>query len=47
MNPGGLIGETPQMKSIFATVRRIALSNVSVLIVGEPGTGKTSIGREI
>jgi transcriptional regulator with PAS, ATPase and Fis domain len=47
MNPGGLIGETPEMQSIFATVRRIALSEVCVLIVGEPGTGKTSIARAI
>jgi DNA-binding NtrC family response regulator len=41
------IGESPQMKNILATVRKVAPTDANVLILGENGTGKELIAREI
>jgi two-component system NtrC family response regulator/two-component system response regulator HydG len=35
-----LVGESPEMLSVFKTVRQVAPSSASVLLLGESGTGK-------
>jgi two-component system, NtrC family, response regulator len=42
-----LIGASPEMTEIFAKIRKVAASDVSVLIVGESGTGKELIAKSI
>lgn len=44
---GGIIGQSPEMLSVFSTIRKIAPSDVSVLITGESGTGKELVARAI
>ncbi|MBN1772415.1 MAG: sigma 54-interacting transcriptional regulator [Deltaproteobacteria bacterium] len=44
---GDLIGASPAMLDVFARVRKVAPTDVSVLITGETGTGKELIAREI
>jgi DNA-binding NtrC family response regulator len=44
---GGLLGRSPAMQEVFQTIRRIALSQVTVLIRGESGTGKELVARAI
>jgi len=41
------IAVSPKMKELYSLVRRVALSNVSVLILGESGVGKERIARMI
>jgi len=43
----GILGNSPKMKDIFATVRKVATTDASVLIHGESGTGKELIARAI
>jgi two-component system, NtrC family, response regulator AtoC len=43
----GIVGESPQMKEIFETVRTVAPATATVLIQGESGTGKELIARAI
>ncbi|HNW60329.1 MAG TPA: sigma-54 dependent transcriptional regulator [bacterium] len=43
----GAVGSTPVMLELFEKARRIALTNASVMIVGETGTGKDVIARGI
>lgn len=43
-DPSGLlVGRSPQMRRIFAMLARLGQKDVSVLLTGETGTGKTSI----
>ncbi|MEJ2430622.1 MAG: PEP-CTERM-box response regulator transcription factor [Deltaproteobacteria bacterium] len=42
-----LIGSSPQMNEIFGKIRKVATSDVSVLVAGESGTGKELIARAI
>ena len=42
-----IIGTSPTMEKVFDTIRRVANSDVSVLIVGESGTGKELVARGI
>jgi DNA-binding NtrC family response regulator len=44
---GPLVGNSPQMKSIFSMIERVAPSNVSVLVTGESGTGKELVARAL
>jgi len=44
---GGLIGRSAAMQEIFQTIRRVAMSQVTVLIRGESGTGKELVARAI
>jgi two-component system, NtrC family, response regulator GlrR len=44
---GGLIGESPLMRELFAQMSRVAQSDAPVLILGETGTGKELVARAI
>lgn len=44
---GPLVGESRQIKEIFALIEQVAPSNVSVLITGESGTGKELVARSL
>jgi transcriptional regulator with PAS, ATPase and Fis domain len=43
----GLIGSGPAMREVYAMTRRVAVSNASVLLVGETGTGKELVAKAI
>ena len=43
----GVIGSSPAMQEVFRITRRVAMSNASVLLLGETGTGKEVIANAI
>lgn len=43
----GMMGTSAPMQEVFATIRRVATTDVPVLIVGESGTGKELAARAI
>jgi DNA-binding NtrC family response regulator len=43
----GMIGNCPQMLELFRRIRKVALTNSTVLINGESGTGKELVARAI
>lgn len=43
----GILGTSAPMQQLFDTIRRVAASDLSVLIVGESGTGKELVARAI
>ncbi|MGE3822446.1 MAG: sigma 54-interacting transcriptional regulator [Isosphaeraceae bacterium] len=45
--PEGLIGRGPAHRRLLEQIKAAAASNVAVLIVGEPGTGKRHVARSI
>ncbi len=44
---GEMIGTCPPMKAVFRVLRRVAPTELSVLILGETGTGKELVAKEI
>ncbi len=41
------IGECPAMQEVFATIQKVADTDANILILGENGTGKELVAREI
>jgi len=44
---GEMIGTCPPMKAMFKVLRRVSPTDLSVLVLGETGTGKELVAREI
>jgi len=44
---GGIIGQCAEMQSVFTTIRKVASSDVPIMITGESGTGKELVARAI
>jgi two-component system NtrC family response regulator len=44
---GGMIGQCPEMLSIFSTIKKVAPSDVSIFITGENGTGKELVAQAL
>jgi DNA-binding NtrC family response regulator len=44
---GGLVGQSPLMQELFATIQRVAASRATILVQGESGTGKELVARAI
>ena len=44
---GEMIGTCPPMKAMFKVLRRVAPTDLSVLVLGETGTGKELVAKEI
>lgn len=44
---GELIGRSPAMRELFATLERIAKKDIGVLVQGETGTGKEEVARAL
>ena len=44
---GSLLGASPEMRELFATLGRVAPAPLTVLVQGEAGTGKETLGRAI
>jgi len=43
----GMVGSSPQMQQLFASIRQVAPERATVLIAGETGTGKELVARAI
>jgi two-component system NtrC family response regulator len=43
----GMIGTSPQIQEVFSSIRKVATTEVPVLIVGESGTGKELVAQAI
>ncbi len=43
----GFVGNSPAMRTVFATIQKVATTEANVLILGENGTGKELVAREI
>jgi len=44
---GGMVGRTEVMRSLFASLRRVAPQETTVLVTGETGTGKELVARAV
>jgi len=44
---GGMIGQCPEMQSIFSTINKVAPSDVPIFIAGENGTGKELVAQAL
>lgn len=47
LTPGGIIGTSPRMLEVFSSIRKVATSDVAVMITGESGTGKELVAKAI
>jgi two-component system NtrC family response regulator len=47
LNLSGIIGQSQRMQEVFATIRKVATSDVPILITGESGTGKELVAKAI
>lgn len=43
----GFVGESPGMKRVFSAIQKVAMTDANVLILGENGTGKELVAREL
>ncbi len=43
----GLIGTCPQMQEVFSIIKKVAASDVTILVTGESGTGKELVAKAI
>jgi two-component system NtrC family response regulator len=43
----GMLGGSPSMQEVFASIRKVATTDASVLILGESGTGKEMVAQAI
>ena len=46
-NFGEMVGDSPAMREVFATVKKVAASDSAILVYGESGTGKELVARAI
>ncbi|MEP6495004.1 MAG: sigma-54 dependent transcriptional regulator [bacterium] len=46
-SPGGLVGRSPVMRELYASIQKVAPTNATVLVTGETGTGKELVARAI
>jgi len=46
-NRFGMIGDTPVMKTLFATIEKVATVSCNVIITGDSGTGKELVARAL
>ena len=44
---GAIVGRSPGMQELFEKIRRVAASHAPILILGESGSGKELVAREI
>jgi len=44
---GGMVGRTAVMRALFASLRRVAPQDTTVLVTGETGTGKELVARAL
>ena len=44
---GDIIGESPVMQEVFATINKLSSTDANILILGENGTGKEMLAQEI
>jgi len=44
---GGIIGQCAEMHMVYSTIKKVASSDIPVLITGESGTGKELVARAI
>ena len=44
---GNMVGKSPKMQEVFATISRVAESKATILLTGESGTGKTLLAKTV